>query len=219
MLTVVITSIPASSSSSTSCQRFSLREPGTFVWAYSSTSATAGARARTASTSISSKSAPRWDEHAARDDLEIADLLGGVRPAVRLDERHDDVGAAVAAPLTLAEHGEGLADAGGGTEVHAERPSSHHGKPVPELARRVEREVELEHVHRRLAEHAERPSVGVLVDESEHDAAGRGRARRATRGACRRAFAGEMWGSRPEPEEVTASGGTSASAASPFSAR
>ena len=66
-------------------------------------------------------------EHAARDDLEIADPLGGVRPAVRLDERHDDVGAAFATPMTLAEHGEGLADAGGGTDVHAKRPSSHHG--------------------------------------------------------------------------------------------
>ena len=42
MLSVEITSIPASSSSSTSCQRFSLREPGTFVCASSSTSATCG---------------------------------------------------------------------------------------------------------------------------------------------------------------------------------
>ena len=54
MLTVEITSMPAASSSSTSCQRFSLREPGTLVWASSSTSATSGRRARTASTSISS---------------------------------------------------------------------------------------------------------------------------------------------------------------------
>ena len=59
MLSVEMTSIPASSSSSTSCQRFSLREPGTFVCASSSTSATSGRRARTASTSISSNVVPR----------------------------------------------------------------------------------------------------------------------------------------------------------------
>ena len=57
--TVEMTSIPASSSSSTSCQRFSLREPGTFVWASSSTSARSGCRAITASTSISSNVDPR----------------------------------------------------------------------------------------------------------------------------------------------------------------
>ena len=43
MFTVEMTSMPASSSSSTSCHRFSLRDPGTFVWASSSTSATSGA--------------------------------------------------------------------------------------------------------------------------------------------------------------------------------
>ena len=58
MLTVVMTSMPASSSSSTSCQRFSCRLPGMFVWASSSTSATAGLRASTASRSISSNVVP-----------------------------------------------------------------------------------------------------------------------------------------------------------------
>ncbi len=55
MLTVVRTVMPASSSSSMSCQRLALREPGTLVWASSSTSTTSGARARTASRSISVK--------------------------------------------------------------------------------------------------------------------------------------------------------------------
>ena len=59
-LTVVITSMPAVSSSSTSWWRLGLRDPGTLVWASSSTSTTWGRRARTASTSISSKMAPRW---------------------------------------------------------------------------------------------------------------------------------------------------------------
>ena len=42
MFTVEMTSIPASSSSSTSSHRLWFREPGTFVWASSSTRATSG---------------------------------------------------------------------------------------------------------------------------------------------------------------------------------
>ncbi len=57
--TVVMTSMPAARSSSTSSQRFPLRDPGTLVCASSSTNATAGRRAMMASTSISVKSAPR----------------------------------------------------------------------------------------------------------------------------------------------------------------
>jgi len=60
MFSVEITSIPAFSSSSMSCQRFSLRLPGTLVCAISSISATSGRRASTASRSISVKLAPRW---------------------------------------------------------------------------------------------------------------------------------------------------------------
>jgi hypothetical protein len=60
MLTVVMTSMPAASSSSTSSQRLALRLPGTLVWANSSTSATAGRRASTASTSSSSKVESRY---------------------------------------------------------------------------------------------------------------------------------------------------------------
>ncbi len=64
MFTAEITSIPASSSSSTSCQRFSLRDPGTLVCANSSTRAIPGCRASTASTSISSNVAPRYSSVA-----------------------------------------------------------------------------------------------------------------------------------------------------------
>ena len=59
MLTVVMTSMPAARSSSTSWARFSCRLPGTLVWASSSTKTTAGLRASTASTSISVKVEPR----------------------------------------------------------------------------------------------------------------------------------------------------------------
>ena len=57
--TLLITSMPAFSSSSTSCQRLALRLPGTLVCASSSTMAICGLRASTASRSISSKAVPR----------------------------------------------------------------------------------------------------------------------------------------------------------------
>ena len=94
MFSVEMTLMPASSSSSTSCQRFSLREPGTLVCASSSTSATSGRRASTASTSISSKLVPRYSIAAARHDLEVADLLRRARAAVGLDEADHHVGSA-----------------------------------------------------------------------------------------------------------------------------
>ena len=49
--------------------------------------------------------------------LQALDLRGGVRPAVRLHEGHDDVGAPLGAPVALAEHGEGLAHPGSRAEV------------------------------------------------------------------------------------------------------
>ncbi len=58
--TAQITLIPASMSASTSSQRFRNLEPGTFVCASSSTSATVGRRASTASTSISRSVTPRY---------------------------------------------------------------------------------------------------------------------------------------------------------------
>ncbi len=93
MLTVVITSMPASRSSSTSCHRFSFRLPGMLLWASSSTRATAGRRA---STRVEVELLERRTavlEPLARHDLEPLELLGGVRAAVRLDDADDDVGA------------------------------------------------------------------------------------------------------------------------------
>ena len=92
MLTVEITSMPASSSSSTSCQRFSCRDPGTFVWASSSTRATFGCGGE-----------DRVDVHLLERRAAVgrllrrgttsrsSDLLGRLRPAVGLDEADDDV--------------------------------------------------------------------------------------------------------------------------------
>ncbi len=58
----------------------------------------------------------------AGHDGEVAELLHGVRAPVRLDETHDDVGAALEAAPSLVEHGDGLADPGRRTQVHPEAP-------------------------------------------------------------------------------------------------
>jgi hypothetical protein len=47
-----------------------------------------------------------------RYDLEVTDLLEGMRTAVGFDVADHHVGAALVAPVTLVEHGERLADAG-----------------------------------------------------------------------------------------------------------
>ena len=146
-------------------------------------------------------------DRPARDDLEVADLLGGLRAAVRLDEADDDVGAALGPAAPLVEHRERLADAGCGAEVDAERPAG-HGRRVTYFDS-VEREVQLEHVDAGLAEEAERAAVGVLGTRSSTSESARLRSL-ATRAAWSRALATEMCGSRPEPDDVTASTGTGA---------
>ena len=63
----------------------------------------------------------------SRDDLEIADLLGGARSAVGLDVADHDIRAAVHPPATLVQHRERLADARRGAEVDAELAACHGG--------------------------------------------------------------------------------------------
>ena len=186
MFSVEMTLMPAASSSSTSCQRFSFREPGTFVWASSSTSATWGRRARTASTSISSKTPSRYSARFRGTTSRSPTCSAVLRPPVRLDEADDDVLAVLAATPAFVEHREGLADAGRCAEVDTQL-SSRHGYSVPLGARAVEGEVELEHVDARLAEEAERAVVGVLADEREHviERRARERARPAAPGGAR----------------------------------
>ena len=174
MLTVEMTSIPASSSSSMSCQRFSLRDPGTLVCASSSTRATLGRRAQHGVDVHLGERGAAVGDLAARHDLETVEHLGGVLAAVRLDEPDDDVGAALGASVALAEHGVGLADAGRSAEVDPQPPARHALLPsstsVPrrqsgQPAGRVQSEVELEDVDPRLAEEPEDPTLGVLVDQ------------------------------------------------------
>ena len=103
----------------------------------------------------------------SRDDLEVSDLVRCLASSVRLDEADDDVLAVVAAASAFVQHRERLADACRGPEVDAER-ASRHAYSVTLRGLGVEREVELEDVHARLAEETERAVVGVIVDEVEH---------------------------------------------------
>ena len=127
MLTAEITSIPASSISSTSCQRFSLREPGTLVCANSSTRAISGRRASTASTSISSKVRAAVLQLGPGDGFQAVEQRDGLRARVRLGEPHHDVGAALGTAVPLAEHGVGLAHPGRGSQVNPQMTTPRPG--------------------------------------------------------------------------------------------
>ena len=107
MLTVLITAIPASSRSRTSSHRFSCGpEPGTLVWASSSTSTTSGCRSSTAARSISSKVVPRYSTtlRGTTGRSRISSAVCG-RPWVSTNPI-DHVGPALVAPPTLVEHGD-----------------------------------------------------------------------------------------------------------------
>ena len=188
------------------------RDPGALVWASSSTSTTSGWRASTASRSISSSLRPAVRHGAARDDLEVAELLGGPFPAVGLDVADDDVGAPLGPSPALAQHGEGLADArarrrgrcAGGRGSRAE--STEHPHRGAASWSRVEVEEHHVHARRRRARRGDGPRCARRPGRAP-SSTGRSRAS-ATRGAWRRALATEMCGSSPEAEPVTASTGT-----------
>ena len=106
--------------------------PGALVWASSSTSATSGRRARTASRSISSRVAPRYSTRTAWDDREVPQLLLRASTAVGLHVADDHVSAAAPPPPSLVEHGVGLADAGCGPEVDVQPAASHGVSVLPQ---------------------------------------------------------------------------------------
>ena len=171
--------MPASSSSSTSCHRFSLRQPGTLVWASSSTSATLGLPGQDRRRRPSPRTSCRGSSIVRRGTTSRSPICAAVlRATVGLDEADDDVGAALVAPPALVEHREGLADARRGAEIDAQVPRR-HVRPYVAGRRQlgaevVEGEVELEHVDARLAEEAEVAAVGVLVDQGQRRRRGRG---------------------------------------------
>ncbi len=211
-LTVVMTSMPASSSSSTSCQRFSLREPGAFVWASSSTSASCGRRARTASRSISLERRRRGATTVRRGThRKPLRLRGGRRAAVGLDDRDDDVAALAEEAPPLLEHRVGLADAGRGAEQHPQPPALHrvdHPSAAVSLSASSAR-LSSSTLTVRLAEEAEVAGLDRSTRRGRGPRPRRGRGPAATRSTCSSAYAGLMCGSRPEAEAVTASAGIS----------
>ncbi len=119
-LTAEMTLIPSSSNATTSSHRLPRPAPGTFVWASSSTIATCGRRAMTASTSISSSTTPRYSMRLPGDHLEIAHLRRRLGPAVRLDEADHHVHSAAPEEVRLVQHAVGLAYAGRGPDVDLE---------------------------------------------------------------------------------------------------
>ena len=131
-LTAVMTEIPAARRSSTSCHRFSFLPPGAFVCASSSTTATSGFLAITASRSISSRIGPLVGSRLPRDDLEVADPGGRLRPAVGLDETDDDVDAPGAHRVRVVEHPVRLADARRLPEVDLQVPALRVAASEPE---------------------------------------------------------------------------------------
>ena len=65
------------------------------------------------------------DDLLARGDGQVVDALGGVRAAVGLDERDEDVRAAISTAAALIEHCVRLADARRGAQVDPQRPACH----------------------------------------------------------------------------------------------
>ena len=176
-----------------------------------------GLRARTASTSISSKLRAAVARSSCRGTTSRSPICAAVfgRPWVSTKPTTTSVPRSRASPA-LVEHGEGLADAGRGTEVDAQRAARHASRAYESrraITSCVEGEVELEHVDRLLAEEPERAARRVVVDRAAAPAPAEMPRTSATRGACRRALATEMSGSSPEPDAVTASTGTFTSVA------
>ena len=66
---------------------------------------------------------PRYSMYLRRHDLDAVEQVGGLLAAVGLHHRGDHVGAAFQPAVRLAEHREGLADAGSCAQVDAQLPA------------------------------------------------------------------------------------------------
>ena len=166
MFSVEITSIPAASSSSTSCQRFGLREPGRIrVRELVDEHLRGLAGEDGVDVHLLQRRAAVLDR-PARDDLEPVDLLRGPRAPVRLDVADDDVAARARSRAALRS----------ASRTSCRRRAPPRGRcatdPSPcasvcqlRLRELVEREVELQHVHTGLTEEPECARVGVVLHE------------------------------------------------------
>ena len=205
--------MPAASSSSTSCQRFSLPRAGDVGVGELVDQRHLGAAGQHGVDVHLGERRRRGRSSSRRGhDLQALEQLGGVRAAVGLDEPDDDVGAALDPAVALVEHRVGLADPGRRAEVDPQ-PSARHAVHSPSLhgpgsaTRGVERQVELEHVDPRLTEEPERPALGVLRRPAPRRRPGSGRAPAPPGATCSAAYAGLMSGSSPEPLAVQRVGG------------
>ena len=151
----------------------------------------AGARASTASTSISVELDAAVGDRPAGHDLQAVEQLGGLGPAVGLDEPDDDVGAALGAAVGLAEHGVGLADARaprrGRCAARRACAMAHHPPVSGRLRAAAEGQVQPGDVHPRLAEEAQDAPVGRLPRRAPGPASCGRPVTRATRATCRSA--------------------------------
>ena len=120
MLTVVITSMPASRISRTSSQRLVWRGSGDVgVGQLVDEGHLRMAGEHGVEVHLLEAGAPVVDDPPG-DDLQVVAQLLGERAAVGFHEADDDVGAPLFAPVALVEHGVGLADPGCGSQVDAE---------------------------------------------------------------------------------------------------
>ena len=185
--------------------------------ASSSTTATSGLRARTASRSISSTATPRYSMRRRGTTSRPVDQRRGLGAAVRLDEAEHDVDAALLQRVRLLEHAVGLADARGEADVELEpaalraldeleevlRPASLGGRgrevmaarmadlpPRPGLRTAGRAPGSAQHVHARLAEEAEVAPLDLRLDQRLARAPRDTPRARATRGTCQSAACG-----------------------------
>ena len=232
---VLTTWMPASRMTSTSCQRFVAgRARARSCGPARRSSATVGlARDDRVGVHLLDDDAAVLDP-PARHDLEAVEQLGGVRPAVGLDEADDEVRAArrpAGGPPRAS--GRSCRRPGAMPEVDAQAAarrspasawtrasiSSAVGPDVERVAlgvdqvtrqQAVEVEVEQQDVDARLAEEAEERLLGVAGDAARTSSSVMPRAA-ATRATWYSAAAGLMCGSSPDAEVVTRSTGIGAS--------
>jgi hypothetical protein len=191
-LSVVCTSMPASSSSSTSCQRFGWREPGALVCASSSTSSSPGRRFSAASRSNSCELTPRCSSGRSGSASQTLEQRGGLVATVGLDDAQHHVEALGLGPPRRLEHAKVLPTPGAAPKkilscpralsARAATSSSASGSGrASSSALRIEVLVEPEHVDAGFAEDAESARQGVELDLREHRSVVQPRAA-ATRG-------------------------------------
>src|SRR5688572_4964402 len=167
--------MPASSSSSTSENRFGWRLPGAFVCASSSTRTSAGRRARTASRSISSRRVPRYStmrrgstSKPSRRASVSRRPWASTTPTTTSTPSRRRSWAACSIAYVLPTPGAAPTKTFRRARVSLlarSRSASGEGRRASSRAVGIERQVQREDVDPRLAEDAELPALGVPCHE------------------------------------------------------